>query len=440
MPLQNNLKNLKTNKSSYVPGPFIIVGSHCGAAVLRGADIFAPGMLGVPHGISSGKTNVNVYVDTKDKTLQGTVTGTINDSKYYSTSDQRNIPPHIVFIGKGICMMSRQELFQTKARQDIVSDNRANVLEGNKEPNYSHSSTAVKSGVAVKIVDCVFDCPSINEEYINDMYMLQNIPSIIAGHALMSGKIDSEQCEMILDMCAAPGGKTTHIASIISRRGQGKIIALDKSQNKINQIIKNCRRLGVEGIVETHVKDSTKLLLEDTSNLSDGKKSPIFHEHMFGRILLDAPCSALGQRPQFNISMKPKELASFPKLQRKLFDVAYKLLKPGGILVYSTCTFTIEENEGLVQWAKDKYFNDLTVENLFANEDELFSSDVEKHSKLKRLLNLGKPGVIIENGGQHSEEIQLARRFGLPRGKNYEDDENCDTIGFFVVKFRKNLK
>ena len=112
-------------------------------------------------------------------------------------------------------------------------------------------------------------------------------------------------------------------------------------------------------MVEAHVRDSTTLLLEDNTNMSDGSKSPVFNERMFDRILLDAPCSAVGQRPQFNISMKPKELASFPKLQKKLFDVAYKLLKPGGVLMYSTCTFTIEENEGLVQWAMDKYFHDL---------------------------------------------------------------------------------
>jgi 16S rRNA C967 or C1407 C5-methylase (RsmB/RsmF family) len=298
----------------------------------------------------------------------------------------------------------------------------------------------VKSGVAVTMVDCIFDCPSINEEYIKDMYMLQNMPSIIAGHALMSGEINSEQCEMILDMCAAPGGKTIHIASILSRRGQGKIIALDKNQRKVNHIIKNCRQFGVESIVETHVRDSTKLLLGDTNNISDGNKIPIFNENMFDRILLDAPCSALGQRPQFKISMKPKELASFPKIQRKLFDVAYKLLKPGGVLVYSTCTFTIEENEGLVQWAMDNYTDDLTVESLFPTEDKPSSSDAEKHSKLKRLLNLGEPGIIIQNGGQHSEHIQLARRFGLSRGKKYKDDENCDTIGFFIVKFRKTIK
>lgn len=72
---------------------------------------------------------------------------------------------------------------------------------------------------------------------------------------------------------------------------------------------------------------------------------PPYPVNSFDRILLDAPCSALGQRPSLNNPMTSKELASYPALQRKLAATAVKLLKPGGTLVYSTCTFTSEENE-----------------------------------------------------------------------------------------------
>lgn len=163
---------------------------------------------------------------------------------------------------------------------------------------------------------------------------------------------------------------------------------------------------------------------------------------MFDRILLDAPCSALGQRPQFNTSMKMKELASFPKIQQRLFTVAQKLLKPGGILVYSTCTFTTEENEGLVAWAMEKYQDNLTVECLFSNEDPS-EYNFEQDTKLKSLLNLGMPGIDIHQcalKGKHQECFQLARRFGFPPGNQYGGsfgDVNSDTIGFFIVKFRK---
>ena len=170
--------------------------------------------------------------------------------------------------------------------------------------------------------------------------MLQNLPSLIVGHALMDGKsTKSSAFELILDMCAAPGGKTTHIASLLSKKGGGTVIAIDKSQNKVNRVLDNCRRFGVDSYVEALVRDSTKLLSSKANNATDDDCGRVFKTNMFDRILLDAPCSALGQRPQFHISMKPKELASFPKIQKKLLDVAYKLLKIGGFLVYSTCTF-----------------------------------------------------------------------------------------------------
>ena len=82
------------------------------------------------------------------------------------------------------------------------------------------------------------------------------------------------------------------------------------------------------------------------------RQCPVGH---FDKILLDAPCSALGQRPQLTNNMKLKELLSFPKLQKKLFDVAVKLLKPGGHLVYSTCSITRGENEDMVDWACEKF-------------------------------------------------------------------------------------
>jgi 16S rRNA C967 or C1407 C5-methylase (RsmB/RsmF family) len=69
-------------------------------------------------------------------------------------------------------------------------------------------------------------------------------------------------------------------------------------------------------------------------------------------VLLDAPCSALGQRPQLRNTIKVKELMSFPKLQKKLLRAAVELVKPGGCIVYSTCTFNVDENEKVVLWAK----------------------------------------------------------------------------------------
>merc|ERR1712106_530837 len=83
--------------------------------------------------------------------------------------------------------------------------------------------------------------------------------------------------------------------------------------------------------------------------------SPPYPPGHFDRILVDAPCSGLGQRPQFYNKMKLKELNSFPKIQKKLFATAVRLLKAGGTLVYSTCTNNTEENEKMVEWALETF-------------------------------------------------------------------------------------
>ena len=166
---------------------------------------------------------------------------------------------------------------------------------------------------------------------------------------------DPQPGERVFDMCAAPGGKTTHIAQ--KMKNTGLVVACDKSNNKIKTIQTNCTRLGVTN-VRAFAMDSTKCLAgagaENTVSC-DESVSPPFPGEYFDRILLDAPCSALGQRPQFYNKIKIKELESFPKIQRKLFSTAVRLLAPGGVLVYSTCSNNLEENDNLVSWATNTF-------------------------------------------------------------------------------------
>ena len=152
-------------------------------------------------------------------------------------------------------------------------------------------------------------------------------------------------------MCAAPGGKTTHIAQ--KMRNTGLVVACDKSKNKVKSIETNCSRLGATN-VRCFAMDATKCLATEECDGSSPSFPPFTREY-FDRVLLDAPCSGLGQRPQFYNKMKLKELESFPKIQRKLFSTAVDLLARGGVLVYSTCTNNVEENEELVSWALDTF-------------------------------------------------------------------------------------
>jgi len=138
--------------------------------------------------------------------------------------------------------------------------------------------------------------------------------------------------ETILDLCAAPGGKTILMAG--KMQNQGKIIALDKSLNKLKLISENCRRLGVE-IVETKMGDGTNF-----------KTAPV------DKILIDAPCSGLGvleRNAEARWVKQKKDLERLSQLQLELLNNAKKLLKKGGTLVYSTCSLAKEENEMVIE-------------------------------------------------------------------------------------------
>ena len=140
----------------------------------------------------------------------------------------------------------------------------------------------------------------------------------------------------ILDCCAAPGGKTTHIAEKLN--GTGKVISLDLHEHKIKLISENADRLGLNN-VETRAMDSRQV-------------SENFKGESFDRVLVDAPCSGLGvlrKKPDIKYSKTLQDLQSLQTIQKSILIEASRLVKPGGLLVYSTCTVDKEENEGNVQ-------------------------------------------------------------------------------------------
>jgi 16S rRNA (cytosine967-C5)-methyltransferase len=139
----------------------------------------------------------------------------------------------------------------------------------------------------------------------------------------------------VLDMCSAPGSKTTHLAAYMENKGS--IDAYDLYEHKINLIHQNIERLGVKN-VHTHCYDSTLL-------------NTIYDKESFDCILLDAPCSGLGdlrRKPEirYHDSSIMDELIP---LQKKLLENAYDLLAKGGRIVYSTCTINKKENEKQIE-------------------------------------------------------------------------------------------
>lgn len=157
--------------------------------------------------------------------------------------------------------------------------------------------------------------------------------------------------DMVLDMCAAPGGKTSHIA----QQGNNTVAltANDNSRPRLLKLQRNLERLGVTNVEYT---------LYDASNLAYHLQGKQFH-----KILLDAPCSGEGMmtlesRKDFE-SWSVAHIKRLQKLQKKLIVQAWKLLEPGGTLVYSTCTMAPEENEAVIDYLL-RHNDDVQVEPL----------------------------------------------------------------------------
>jgi 16S rRNA (cytosine967-C5)-methyltransferase len=143
--------------------------------------------------------------------------------------------------------------------------------------------------------------------------------------------LDPQPGDRILDACAAPGGKTTHLAALM--KNQGELFAVDQSQTRVRRIEENCRRLGVR-IVRTHLAASLREL-----------PAP------FDRILVDAPCSGTGVLRRHPEGKWQKTAARLPVHQNRqlaILEETGALLRPGGVLVYSTCSTEPEENEQVI--------------------------------------------------------------------------------------------
>ncbi|MFC0296317.1 16S rRNA (cytosine(967)-C(5))-methyltransferase RsmB [Geobacillus jurassicus] len=152
---------------------------------------------------------------------------------------------------------------------------------------------------------------------------------------LVARALDPAPGERVLDCCAAPGGKTTHIAERMD--GRGEVVAVDIHEHKIKLIEQQAQRLGF-GNIKTLALDSRRL----------GEQ---FAPESFDRILVDAPCTGFGvirRKPEIKYTKGKEDVAALVEVQQAILRAAAPLLKKGGTLVYSTCTVEREENEEAV--------------------------------------------------------------------------------------------
>eukprot|EP00301_Raphidiophrys_heterophryoidea_P021418 c5857_g1_i1.p1 GENE.c5857_g1_i1~~c5857_g1_i1.p1 ORF type:complete len:354 (+),score=104.88 c5857_g1_i1:774-1835(+) len=201
--------------------------------------------------------------------------------------------------------------------------------------------------------------------------------------------------ERVLDMCAAPGGKTTFIASMM--KNTGTLVANDVNPKRIPALVANIHRMGVRNAIVTNL---------------DGRKIVTMMSH-FDRVLLDAPCTGLGvisRDSSIKSSKTYNDVKHVSGLQKQLLlhaiDCVSAKSKTGGIIVYSTCSVSPEENEAIVNYALRK-----------------------RCVKLEETgLEFGRPGMTRYGNYKFDPSLKLTRRF-------YPHVHNMD--GFYVAKLRK---
>lgn len=219
--------------------------------------------------------------------------------------------------------------------------------------------------------------------YIHIQEELSMVPPLV---------LDPMPGEQVLDMCASPGSKTTQISQMM--KNQGRVIANEPSLSRIAPLRSNCERLGVMNAAITRY---------------DGRRFPT-HPALFDRILVDAPCSSEGRErrdPGILCKSSSKRSQDLHRLQADLLKNAIRLTKPGGLVVYSTCTYAPEENEMVVESVLD----------------------------MARLEEISIPGLVACPGITEWTGIHLNHE--LHKTARYYPHIN-DTGGFFVAKLVKN--
>ena len=228
-------------------------------------------------------------------------------------------------------------------------------------------------------------------EYLAGHYILQAASSFLPVIAL-----DPQENERILDMAAAPGGKTTYISALM--KNTGCVFANDANKARTKSLIANIHRLGCTNTIVCNY---------------DAREFPKVIGG-FDRILLDAPCSGtgvIGKDQSVKVSRTEKDFMQIPHLQKQLLLSAIDSVdcnsKTGGVIVYSTCSVAVEENEAVVDYALRKRPNVKLVETKLA---------------------IGKEGFTSFRGKTFHPSVKLTRRY-------YPHTYNVD--GFFVAKFQK---
>lgn len=233
--------------------------------------------------------------------------------------------PHPTMIRTNITKTNSHELIEVLKQEGVLAD------------KYIGEEQCLSVNGAIDVTK--------SQGYKNGLYTLQNINSMRAALALAPQK-----GETVIDVCAAPGGKTTHIAELM--RNSGRVIAFDVHPHKIELIENAAKRLGLD-CIEARCHNSEEVCTEFVG--------------MADRVLADVPCSGIGtihKKPDVKYNRAPEDIETLCVIQKKILSSAAQYVKPGGVLVYSTCTILDEENGAQIR--------------AFLSENTDFECDLEK--------------------------------------------------------------
>ena len=212
-------------------------------------------------------------------------------------------------------------------RVNTLKTTRESTLEYlEKEGAVCEASRLVPEGILCTCHPALGHWPPLADGFVQ----VQDESSMMASHVL-----DPQPGEFIIDACGAPGGKSTHIATLMNNRG--RVLSTDLYAHKLDLTAANAARLGIS-IIETLELDAATLHTR--------------YESQADRMLVDAPCSGLGvlrRKPDARWRKSEQILADLPALQASILRSAAACVKVGGILVYSTCTTEREENQDIVR-------------------------------------------------------------------------------------------
>jgi len=231
-------------------------------------------------------------------------------------------------------------------------------------------------------------------EHLLGYYYAQEIASMLPVLAL-----NPKPDEFVLDLCAAPGSKTTQMSAMM--KNKGTIIANDPKLDRIKILASNLERCGSSNVVITK---------QNGISLCKNLKKSGFE---FDKILVDAPCSGEGtirSSPKTLLMWNINAIKSLSKLQKILLSSAIEILKINGEIVYSTCTHAPEENEGVLDFILKKFGNKIKIE------------------KTNLPIECVK-GIIKWDGEHYDKEVEKSCRI-YP--------QNSNTEGFFIAKIKKN--